>query len=275
MMTSCLRLLGLMLIVALQPAQGYHVELPEGMSPARATWLWGHHSIPGHITRSGTPYWYVYPHTDVNKIENPVWSDVAATQIKPGARAPAVVVLHGCAGLTYGPTEYRRFFIASGYAIFEPDSYARFGRGPGVKRCDEASYYARVEELEQALVEIRKLEWVDRTKMFLMGISEGGSVVAGWSKDGFAGHIIMSADCWAQKNRVPAAPLNVPVLAIVGANDKHSTLLHRRRGGEHCNTETHANGSKSIQIRDAAHAISEHPETGKAVVEFLRNVTSR
>ena len=88
-MTGFLKLgLGLIGILAMQPAFSHHVDLPEGMTPAWATWFWGHHSIPSDITISGTPYWYVYPHTDVNQIADPVWSDVAATHIKPGAKAP-------------------------------------------------------------------------------------------------------------------------------------------------------------------------------------------
>ena len=72
-MTGFLKLgLGLIAILAMQAAFSHHVALPEGMTPARATWLWGYHSIPGDITISGTPYWYVYPHTDVNQIADPV-----------------------------------------------------------------------------------------------------------------------------------------------------------------------------------------------------------
>ena len=130
-MAGCFpRILGLIAIIAFQPVYSYHVQLPVGMSPAKATWLWGHHSIPGDITLSGTPYWYVYPHTDVGNISKPVWSEVAATHIKPGAKAPAVMVLHGCSGFSHGTTEYRRFFIEKGYAIFEPDSFAPPGRKP-------------------------------------------------------------------------------------------------------------------------------------------------
>ena len=130
-MAGCFpRILGLIVIIAFQPVYSYHVQLPVGMSPAKATWLWGHHSIPGDITLSGTPYWYVYPHTDVGNISKPVWSEVAATHIKPGAKAPAVLVLHGCSGFSHGTTEYRRFFIEKGYAIFEPDSFAPPGRKP-------------------------------------------------------------------------------------------------------------------------------------------------
>ena len=151
-------IIGLTVILVLQPGYGFHTNLPEGLSPEKATWLWGHHSIPGDITRSGSPYWYVYPHTDATKITNPAWSEVAARHIKPGAKAPAVLVLHSCAGVPRGDTEYRRYFIETGFAVFEPDSYARVGKGPGVKPCDRNSYKKRVNETKQALIEIQNLE---------------------------------------------------------------------------------------------------------------------
>jgi dienelactone hydrolase len=244
-----------------QPVTSDHVELPPGMSQVQATWLWGHHSIPGHITGSGTPYWYVYPHTDINAITNPVWSDVAAAHIKPGAKAPAVLVLHGCSGISYGATEYRRYFIGTGFAIFEPNSYAR----PGRISCDEdleASFRMRTEELQHALTEIRKLDWVDQSRLLLLGISEGGAVAAARNGDDFAAHIIFEASCWAQKGRIPAAAKTVPVFAAVGEKDKGSN-------GASCNTNSHAPGSHSMVLKDAPHSMYDEPEVGAALIKFL------
>jgi dienelactone hydrolase len=237
------------------------VELPEGMTPAQATWLWGHHSIPGNITISGTPYWYVYPHTDVNAITNPVWSDVAATHIKPGAKAPAVLVLHGCSGISYGATEYRRYFIGSGYAVFEPNSFAR----PGREACKRNALAGRTEEIRQALHEVQQLGWVQHEQVYLMGISEGGVAVAGWGKAGFAGHIILATDCVDYTGRAPLAPAGLPVLAVVGGKDQYSN-------GASCKVDTQIPGSKSIVIKNAEHGVSDLPETGKAIDDFLRVV---
>ena len=254
------RVLSLIVIMVAQPVYSYHVELPEGMTPAQATWLWGHHSIPGYITRSGTPYWYVYPHTDVDKISNPVWSEVAATHIKPGVKVPAVLVLHGCSGLSYGTTEYRRFFIESGYAIFEPDSFARPGHS-----CNSSPFHDRVEEIGLALREIRKLPWIEPDQIYLMGISQGGSAVAHWNKPGFAGHIIIAANCEGQKDLRPTAPANIPVLAVIGESDSYSN-------GTGCAVKRQVAGSASVVIKGAGHGISDLPETGKAIAEFLRVV---
>lgn len=254
-------ILGLIAIIAFQPGYGYHVKLPEGMSPAKSTWLWGHHSIPGDITKSGTPYWYVYPHTDVNKITNPVWSEVAQKHIKTGAKAPAVLVLHGCSGMSYGTTEYRRFFIESGYAVFEPDSFAR----PGRKPCNRDALQKRIQEIGYALLEIHKLRWVQQNQIYLMGISEGGAAVASWIESGFAGHIILSNNCEDQIGFMPAAPENTPVLAVIGESDSISD-------GSGCVVKRQVAGSASVVINGAGHGISDHPQTGKAIAEFLRIV---
>ncbi len=248
----------LLSLAFIQPGFAQHVALPEGISSVRATWLWGLHSVPGDITKSGSPYWYSYPHNDVSRIDNPAWSDVAEGHIKLGAKAPALLVLHGCSGLVRGDMGYRRYFVSRGYAVFEPDSFARPGH-----TCDGSPFQDRVEELGQALREIRKLRWVEQEQIYLMGFSQGGGAVASWSKPGFAGHIILASACPYLKSQVPAAPKNVPVLSVVGEKDLGSN-------GASCQTKTHAPGSQSVVIKGAGHVIMNHPETGKAIAAFCR-----
>jgi dienelactone hydrolase len=263
-MKYCLHILLLAAVVLLpQFAMATHVTLPDGISPLQATWLWGYHSVPAAITNSGTPYWYAYPHTRAERINNPVWSEVATSHIKADTKAPAILVMHGCSGIAHGSLEYRRYFAAAGYVVFEPDSFARPGRKPPCKR---NVLHLRIEEIGQALAEIRKLPWVHQDRVILMGISEGGAAVAGWDKPGFAGHIIMEAACHDTKDRRPAAPLTTPVLALIGENDQN---------GKHCQISRDVAGSKSIVIQGAGHAIDDLPETGAAIISFLRTIPGR
>ena len=44
-------------------------------------------------------------------------------------------------------------------------------------------------EAEYALARIRKLPWVDQDQVFLIGVSQGGRIVAPWEKSGFAARI--------------------------------------------------------------------------------------
>ena len=156
-------LVTLALLLLSQSGQAHHTPLPAGMSEAEAAWLWGHHTIPASITRDSSPYWYSYAHTDVNKINNPAWTQVAAGHIKSGARAPVVLVMHGCSGIFPSPAAYRVFFMERGYAVIEPDSFARPGHS-----CNASPLKERTEDLAYAYEKIRKLPWVDQDRIVLM-----------------------------------------------------------------------------------------------------------
>ncbi len=235
--------------------RAHHTALPEGMSETQASWLWGFHTIPASITLDNSPYWYSYPHTDVTRINNPAWTEVANKQIRPGAKAPVVLIMHGCSGIARGPTPYRLNFMKRGYAVFEPDSFARPER-----TCNRRTLYKRTEELEYALKAIRQLPWADSDRVVLMGISQGGQAVAQWDKPGFQSHIILSNNCSGNQ---PAAPENTPVLAVVGEKDPAYV------SGSSCKVSRKIGGSESIVLADAPHGISEIPETQLAIENFL------
>ncbi len=244
----------LLLLLLSQTGQAHHSPLPEGMSKAEAAWLWGHYTVPANITHDNSPYWYRYDHTDVNRINNPPWTDVAAGHIKPGARTPAVLVMHGCSGIFGSPNSYQVFFMERGYALFEPDSYARPGHF-----CKNGDLDTRTEDLEYAFEKIRGLSWVDQDRILLMGISQGGATVARWGKPGFAAHIILANNCNGAK---PLAPVDIPVLAVVGGEDEYYQ-------GSSCQVKRQIAGSRSIVIPGAPHGIIDHDETAQAMDELL------
>ncbi len=244
----------LLLFVLSQTGQAHHSPLPEGMSKAEAAWLWGRYTVPANITHDDSPYWYRYDHTDVSKISNPPWMEVAAGHIKPDARAPAVLVMHGCSGMFGSPNSYQVFFMERGFAIFEPDSFARPGHS-----CKDGDLDTRTEDLEYAFERIRELPWVNQDQILLMGISQGGATVARWSKPGFAAHIILANNCNGTK---PRAPADIPVLAVVGAEDEYYQ-------GSSCQVKRQIDGSRSIVIPGAPHGIIDYEETAQAMDELL------
>lgn len=249
------------LSMAAASVHGHHASLPKGVTPIEATWLWGHHILPDTITEDGSPYVFAYPHKEPSRIIDPPWTEVAATHIKAGAKAPAVLFLHGCSGLIRGAMGYRILLMSEGYAIFEPDAFAR----PGYS-CSKSSLKMRREELVYALGQIRKLPWVDQDRVILMGNSQGGRMVAQWDETGFAAHIIVAANCqWDsdKKRSSPRAPEGVPVLAVVGAKDE----LY---GAHSCSVSREVGGSRSIVIPEGTHDIMGHPELKQAVKTFLR-----
>lgn len=230
------------------------MPLPAGMSEAEAAWLWGYHTVPANITRDSSPYWYNYDHTDINKINNPAWTQVATGHIKPGVRAPAVLVMHGCSGIFPSPAAYRVFFMERGYSIIEPDSFARPGHS-----CNGSPFKERTEDLAYAYEMMRELPWVDQDRIVLMGISQGGAAVARWQKPGFAAHIILANDCGGSR---PRAPAGTPILAVVGEKDKYYN-------GSSCKVSQQNKGSRSIVIPDAPHGIIDYLETEQAIEELL------
>lgn len=241
-------------ILGATPVKAHHTALPEGMGEAQAAWLWGLYTVPASITRDNSPYWYSYPHTEVERINDPEWTEVAMKQVRPGAKAPAVLLMHGCTGLARGPVALRVFLMSRGYAIFEPDSFARPERS-----CNRTTLYKRTEELAYALDKIRQLPWVDGERIVLMGVSQGGAAVAQWNKSGFNAHIILADNCDGRK---PAAPEGTPILAISGEKDPLSR-------GTNCVISTQSEQSRLVIIPGAGHSVSHLPETLAVISKFL------
>ena len=236
-------------------ARADHASLPEGVTPIAATWLWGHYMIPGFLSKDGSPYRYAYPHTDPNRIIDPPWTKAAARHVKAGVKAPAVVVLHGCSGIIRGSVGYRMLLLEEGFALFEPDAYARPNHS-----CENSSPHKRIEEADYALERIRELPWIDQQRVVLMGFSEGGRAVALRDEPGFAAHVILMAPA------VPAGPGGVPILSVAGAKDDHADPQAYRAV-----SVSEVEGSKAILIPDEGHDILAHPELKAALKQFLRD----
>jgi dienelactone hydrolase len=239
-------------------ARADHTSLPADITPIRAAWLWGHYAIPGSITKDGSPYWYAYPHVDASRIADPPWTEVASTHIKAGAKTSAVLFLHGCSGMIRGGVGYRTLLLSEGYALFEPDSFAR----PGYS-CKSSSLKTRRTDAEYALAQIRKLPWVDQSHVFLIGFSQGGRIVASWEESGFAAHVILAADCGGKS---PKAPAETPVLAMLGSDDNYYTTS--------CRITREIGNSRSVVIEGADHELLSHPEAKQTVSSFLRECCS-
>ena len=238
--------------------------LPEGVTPAMATWRYGDYAIPSTFTKTG----------DIEKFRaspgDPLWTTSAEKKLKPGVKVPVVLYLHGCGGLqgiSHDNYQYQRLLLAQGYAVFMPDSFKR----PGRRKCREEGdlrhrVYLRTEEVKYALDRIRELPWVDQKRIILMGFSEGGNTTDNWSRAGFVAHIIIGSACTLLGDN-PAAPEGVPVLAIVGEYDEF-------RPGMTCKVKRTVGGSKSIIIPGAPHHIARYTQTQEAIKVFLSQCCS-
>ena len=247
-------LITLLILIFSQAVQAHHTALPDGMSKEQAAWLWGFHTIPATITVDGSPYWYGYNHTDVTKIDNPAWTKVAKGHIKAGAKTPVALVMHGCSGIIRNPVAYRLFLMELGFAVIEPDSFARPGHS-----CEVRALNARMADLGHAYKMIRELPWADQNRIVLVGISQGGAAVARWDQPGFAAHIILANNC---DGGLPGAPEGIPVLAVVGEDDEYYK-------GSSCDVKRTLKGSQSIVIPHAPHGIIAYPEVEQAMKELF------
>ncbi|MEJ2382471.1 MAG: dienelactone hydrolase family protein [Gammaproteobacteria bacterium] len=243
-----------MLAAGCQP----NVRLPGGVTPVMATWLYGQYAIPAEYTRSG------HEETFGATPGGLPWTTAAARALKPGAKVPVVLYLHGCTGIKQQARLYRALLLSQGYAVFMPDSFQR----PGRWACGEEGplpyrVSLRLQELAYAYQQIRTLPWIDQKRIVLMGFSEGGNTVDHWNKLGFAAHIIIGSACTLVGGK-PAAPPGTPVLAVVGARDDY-------RPGLSCTIERTVGGSKSVVISNAGHKVAQYPQTRDAIKAFLHS----
>lgn len=232
---------------------------PYSKKTAHLTWEHMMYWLPASATKSGA----------VEKVRHKVnklpagWGEwVQKEKLKPGVRLPAVLYLHGCTGIGAGYA-WGRTLAGFGYAVFLPDSFARPRRGVWCDTGDmDARQRVRRQELDYALVQIRKLPWVDQERVVLMGFSEGAQAVTAYPGREFVASILIGTDCRFSSVGARGAPAGIPVLNIVGSNDDWGY-------GGGCSIEPDARGSKSVVIKEASHAVDLEPEALAAMAEFL------
>jgi len=223
-----------------------------------STWKGGVHFLPASATQSGNYQNVVFENDET--LEE--WRRRLTQEIvKPDAKIPAVIYAHGCKGPRSAP-DWAGLFNDFGFAFFAPDSFRRPGRVPlCYRRRTEWKVSMRHAEIRFALQQIRKLGWIDQSRIVLVGKSEGGRAVSEYNGGGFIAHIIMAYDC-KHKGRRPLAPRGVAVLNLVGANDPRENL---------CSIRRKVGGSKAISLPGQRHQFEGDPIAEAAIAAFLRD----
>lgn len=204
--------------------------------------------------------------------------EVRLRDVRPAAKLPVVVFLHGCNGLHPGYRVDVAFLRARGYAVVAPDSFARDykpascdwrartgGSHPGV-------IGFRLAEAEHALERVRGFPWADSDRIVLMGQSEGGITTANYEGDGLAGRVILGWTC-----QIPWPPLwglrgdrDTPVLAVVSEADAWFKPWYL---SGHCGEDMDGFAdARSVVLDSGTHHILRLPEGQHAVAEFLERV---
>ena len=187
-------------------------------------------------------------------------------------KRPTVIFAHGCAGLGRGNLRYMRLLARAGYAVIGPDSFARRYRpetcDPSRHRGIKGALHRRVsrmrqEEIHHADYRVRRIRWVDRKNLFLMGHSQGGTAVAAYEGDGFKAHVISGSVCW----RGVRSPNGTPILALYSADDP----WRRNRPADSCLRKARVRGVNMAfhLFEGRAHNLSRNERARRLILDFL------
>jgi dienelactone hydrolase len=198
--------------------------------------------------------------------------------IPAGRKFPTVIYMHGCNGFWTG-TDWRVDFLASlNFAAIAPDSYARIKKPTSCQPLKHKygmyrpTLIIRQNEASYAIREARKLPWVDKNNIFLMGLSEGGITVATLSGELVKARIIEGWGChagWYEYHGLNA-PDSEPVLSLVADKDPwFKNPVFHGDCGEFMQNDTSRSvvfNSGSLRYR---HELLEYPKAKNVVQQFL------
>ncbi len=192
-------------------------------------------------------------------------------RIDHSRRHPVVIFMHGCSGaLTPGD-----FFVDLAVTVM-PNSFARPNRP--IANCDIGANKGdvmplRLAEARNAIAWLKRMPWVDTSKIYLAGFSEGGMTAALHAgEERLAGRIILGWTCASVDPHLAGLKgPPVPILAVVGSGDKYAQRPFNinRNCGEYFGGRAN---SESVVIKDGPHDILRFPETRDAIRRFINNV---
>jgi dienelactone hydrolase len=192
------------------------------------------------------------------------------------SKHPVLIYLHGCAGLNDDSREWGRFIKNLGFIVIQPDSFAIPDRK---SNCDPRTqtpmllkdfdtFKLRNRELLQARNELRKLDWLDQKRIFLMGHSEGGMTVSRTGIDSFRG--VIASGYWCHQGLV-VKHATAPFLFLNWREDPWFMGRAASRNPTIC--QQHADqrpATTQVLLDGRGHATSGSPEAKEAVERFLK-----
>jgi dienelactone hydrolase len=191
------------------------------------------------------------------------------------ARLPVVLYAHGCTGI--GSKSFFQALARAGYVVIAPDSMARRYRP---LQCDPKTqtggynrfvYDFRLTEISFALDRLKRLPWVDTSRLFLIGVSEGGVAAALYRGDEFRARVIAQWTCTgAPLVQGLSAPPNEPVLSIVRDRDPwyDATRTRNQRGDCGAFMQGRPN-SRSLVLKGGGHSILGDAKNIRIILQFL------
>ncbi len=215
----------------------------------------------------------------VLRMDSPVLDRQLARFRAAGRRLPVLLYLHGCTGLRQGSFAFMRAMAAAGFAVIAPDSMARRFRpwqcDPKAKRGGFHLYVYefRLAEIAYALERLEGLDWVDRRRLYLMGVSEGGVAAALYRGSEFRARVIAQWTCHGGPLvRGLLAPADEPVLAVVRDRDPWYDSNHTQAQGGDCGVFFGDRpGSRSVVLETGSkHDVLADPAVRRMIISFLQ-----
>ena len=147
--------------------------------------------------------------------------------IKIDKKYKILLYMHGSSGL-YKGTVYRKQIVEElGFIFFAPASHRLNDRPIYISPAKQSLYIkvhkVRVAELHYNYKKLKKLKFVDKKNIFLMGNSEGGLATAIFKSNKFKGRIVTAFSCentyFYNKFKL-GSKKDEPFLNIIGTHDE-------------------------------------------------------
>lgn len=201
---------------------------------------------------------------------------------------PLVVFLHGSSGLALKAiAEWQQSLAEMGIASLAPNSFALPDRltykSPVSRDVYEKIHALRTSEITLAVAAVKRLPWVDGSRMALAGTSEGATSVARYTGPEFAGRIVYSWSCennYFVRQHATALPLDRPVLNVMSSTDiffsPSNLWLDNAQALGHCGEALKGSKMASVLlIPGAPHTLLNLPQTRHATQGFLQDLFKR
>jgi dienelactone hydrolase len=135
------------------------------------------------------------------------------------------------------------------------------------------SFAQRNAELRLVRDELLKIHWIDKTRLYLMGHSEGGMTVSRTGVGGF--RAVIASGFWCHK-RLEIKHGSAPFLILNWEDDPWYRGRHENRNPSTCQDHVDARpNSKQVIIPGQGHATSDSFHAKEAVVQFLSSARLR
>ena len=194
----------------------------------------------------------------------------------------SVIYMEGSGHFNKGYT-FRRWIVEDAGLIFvAPNSFQSKLRPvyttPASKVVYELVHEHRQAEIHYLLTRLNEIQFIDKSKLILMGNSEGGLAVARYSGNEFIGRIVLSWTCengyYTDYPDVADTSRNSPFLNIVGENDKYfgkNSVFNKQYETEgHCEKALRQHKyAKVIVLKNTGHNVMVNPITKREVISFL------